>query len=232
MKHKSIFITGTDTGVGKTLVTGLLARYFHENGERVITQKWVQTGCRDISEDIEEHIRLTGATYKANSENARDRAPYILSYPASPHLASKIDNITIEKSKILDSYHQLSLNFDRIIIEGSGGVLVPFNEKDYLVDLLNDIDSEVILVAENRLGAINQTLLSIEALKNRGLTIRGIIFNNLTPGIDSIIGKDNLEIINSLSGVPVLGELPFMENIGESYNRLCTIGKKIQKREL
>ena len=186
-----------------------MARYFKNNGDKVITQKWVQTGCLQSSDDIDKHLKISGIDISLDKELLQNIAPYILSYPSSPHLAAKIDNIEIERSKILEAYDQLCLNFDNIIIEGSGGVLVPFNEEDYLIDIAKELDLSIILISENKLGAINHTLLSLEALKMRGLNVLGIIYNNLSRGCEQKILSDNVSIITKLSGISSLGEVPY-----------------------
>ncbi len=229
MEYKGVFISGTDTGVGKTLITGFLARYFNDKGRDIVTQKWIQTGCVKVSEDVKEHIKLSGIKFSCEGRTAGNISPYILSYPASPHLASRVDNVAIDKIKIMGSFNELVDIYDLVIVEGSGGVLVPFNEREYLIDIVKEISLPVIIVAENRLGTINHTLLSVEAVRNRGVEILGIVFNNLSPGTDLLVAEDNLKIIESLSSVPVLGELSYHKDINCAYDDFLKIGERINK---
>ena len=165
----SIFITGTDTGVGKTLITGLLARFFAEKENNVITQKWIQTGSRDFSEDIETHLKIMGRSKDVISGLEDFVSPYTYTFPASPHLAAEIDNTAVDEGKIKSAFNELSNKFDVVLVEGVGGFLVPINERKTVADIAEELNIPVIIVAENRLGAINQTLLTIEAIKKRNI---------------------------------------------------------------
>jgi dethiobiotin synthetase len=160
---RAIFITGTDTGIGKTVVSGLLARYILEKGESVITQKWIQTGSSGIPLDIKTHLKIMGKNKDYIKGHLSDISPYVFEFPASPHLAGKIEGRVISKEKIIKSFKRLSSKFDWVIVEGTGGVLVPFSSKGLIIDLAAKLDLHVLLVAGNKLGSINHTLMSIEA---------------------------------------------------------------------
>ncbi len=223
ISKRSIFITGTDTGVGKTMVTGLLGRFFVQKGVDVVTQKWVQTGCDGVSEDIDEHQRIMG---KIPVRNARI-APYILKFPASPHLAAALEDKAIDAEKIKDSFRALEGNFEVVLAEGAGGLMVPVNDKIMIIDVALDLELPVLVVAENRLGAINRTLLTIEALQKRKMSILGIIFNRLSTGGDETILKDNPNIVAKISGENVLGELPYSDELNLLYESFVPMAKKI-----
>ncbi len=211
-KMRGIFVTGTDTGVGKTVVTGLLARFFEEKGYRVIAQKWIETGCK-------------------NSNKARSLThPYSFKLAASPHLAARHEKRYIQGAKIKNSFKVLAKNFDLVIVEGIGGALVPFNKKKLVIDIAKDLNLPVIVVTANKLGAINHTLLTIEALRRRKMKIIGIIFNNLSPKTDPQVLKDNPRIIKSLTKENILGVLPFLKDKDKLYKKFILIGKKITKR--
>ncbi|MFH0926224.1 MAG: dethiobiotin synthase [bacterium] len=227
---RGIFVTGTDTCVGKTVITGLLARYFLESGHQTITQKWIQTGssCLD-SDDIAQHLHLMGK----NREEIRNYLPYMLSYsfkyPSSPHLAAAIEKKEIKPEKIKDDFKFLAKHFDIVIVEGTGGVLVPFSKKGLILDIVEELRLLVIIVAKNKLGAINHTLLTIEAVRKRGLDIIGVIFNNLEEDIAEIILEDNPKIISNLTGEKILGILPYLEDNKQLYELVNQIGEKLLK---
>jgi len=225
MKYRSIFIAGTDTGVGKTLVTGLLAKYLSEEGCEVITQKWIQTGCRARSEDIDTHRELMGREVAPADE--ADAAPYVLEYPCSPHLAARMEGVEIVPERIMSSYMRLSGKCDMLLVEGSGGIMVPYSAGGLMLDIVKDLDLSVLLVAANRLGAINHTLLTIECLKSRGIEVLGVVFTRTSPGGDEKILTDNLDIVSSISGARILGEVPFSTDIDELYCRFRVIGGKV-----
>ncbi|NQT32407.1 MAG: dethiobiotin synthase [Candidatus Omnitrophica bacterium] len=225
--NKGIFITGTDTGVGKTVVTGLLGRYLLDEGVNAVTQKWIQTGCDSVSEDIIAHEKLMGEGSGRFKEFYPDMAPYIFKYPASPHLAASLEGENIDPVKITGSFYRLSDKFDIVLAEGAGGVMVPLNGEMTISDIAGELKLPVLIVAENRLGAINQTLLTVEAVRVRNLKILGIVFNRPSSSGDEFILNDNLKIIEKLSGERVFGELPYSEDIFKLHEDFRTIGKDI-----
>lgn len=229
-KVKAIFVTGTDTGVGKSIVSGCLAKYLQEKGQSVITQKWIQTGCHslDFSSDIKLHLEVMGRDKKEINNYLRYVAPYIFRPACSAHLASQIQNKRINADKIKKSFQLLSRRFDFVIAEGIGGALVPFNKKRLVIDIARDLNLAVLVVAQNKLGAINHTLLTIEALKARKIRILGIVFNNPKYENPRII-KDNPAIIKALTGQNILGILPWREDRRSLYKDFVPIAKKIFK---
>jgi len=225
--NKGIFITGTDTAVGKTIITGLLGRFFVEQGINVVTQKWVETGCGEFSEDIDTHLRLMGIERQKMEKYLKDVVPYTFKFASSPHLAALMENREISSKMITRAFQNLACKFERVIVEGSGGALVPINAGELLVDIAKKLHLPVLIVAENKLGAINHTLLTIEALKKRNLKIIGVIFNRIVEQQEEIILKDNLEIIEKLSGIKVLGEVCYSENKEALYERFRPIGENV-----
>ena len=220
-----VFITGTDTGVGKTIVTGLLARYLLDKGNKVITQKWIQTGCKDFAHsDVTIHQHLMGQKSKAGNV-----LPYMFKFPASPHLAAEIEKRRITPSKIKRYYKRLEEKFDFVLVEGVGGALVCFDRKNLVIDIAKELNLPVLVVAQNKLGAINHTLLSIEALKKRNFKILGIVFNNLKNENARIL-KDNLKVVKKLSKVRVFGALLWDKKLNKLYDGFLPIGKKIQEQ--
>ena len=207
-----IFVTGTDTGVGKTVITGLLGKGLKNNGFKVLTQKWVETGNTERSYDLEYHA--VTIEEKLDEKLTRLQNPYLFSLPASPHLAAKIDNKKINTNCLVKSSQLLSEQCDFLLIEGSGGLLVPLNTDILTVDVVKKIEAKVIIVADNKLGVVNHTLLSVEALKARGIEILGIIFNRT--GKDTELPdfalKDNIEIIELFSKERILGEIRDMNS--------------------
>jgi len=224
---KGIFITGTDTGSGKTLIAGLLARYMIEKGYKVITQKWVQTGCADFkSTDIAMHLKIMARREEDIKDCLGHVMPYVFKTASSPHLASKIENKKIDPCKIIKSFKALARKFDFVIAEGSGGALAPLTEKNLMIDIAKKLDLPVLVVAQNKLGAINHTLLTVEALRKRDIKILGIVFNNLK-GENEIVLKDNPRIIKALSGGNIFGILPWSKNIKSLKYEFAVMGEKI-----
>lgn len=173
------FITGIDTDIGKTYATAFLVDYFYKQypNQSIITQKLIQTGNTGISEDIKHHRKLTN-TPLTPMDNQGITCPYVLSTPASPHLASQIDNVIINTNHITHCTHLLTQQYDTILLEGAGGVFVPLTDDLLMLDYIADLGYPVILVTCGRLGSINHTLLSLEAIKNRGLSIYALVYNH------------------------------------------------------
>jgi dethiobiotin synthase len=178
---KFIFVAGTDTGVGKTVVTGLLARYFAGKGFKVAVQKWVETGC------------------------VKSKAVFSFKMAASPHLAAGMEGKSVDVAKIKKDLRRLSNTHDIVVIEGTGGLLVPLTEKKLLIDVVKDLKLPVLLVAANKIGAINHALLSLEALSARKIETLGVIFNNISRKENKRVLKDNPKIVKKFAGqIPVI----------------------------
>ncbi len=227
---RAVFITGTDTGAGKTVVTGCLARYLLEKGCSVITQKWIQSGCNSFSHsDVATHLKIMGRPAASIKKDLPHVLPYMFRHASSPHLAGKMENKKIDSSKIITSFKVLSDRFDLVIVEGIGGALVPFTDKRLVIDIVKELDLPVVIVAGNKLGAINHTLLTIEALRARKIRILGLVFNNLRKE-DKRILKDNSRIIGALSGQEIFGTLSWEPSYKKLYKRFAPIGERIFKR--
>ena len=203
---RSLFITGTDTGVGKTQVCGLLAGYLHRQGHRVVTQKWVQTGTATGDNDLVVHDRLAGVRASPDADIITARNPYRLSLPASPHLAAAAEGARCDADVIVDRFHQLDEGFDVVLVEGVGGLLVPLNEGQLVVDVAHRLGLAVLVVVANKLGAVNHTLLTLEALRQRDMDVLGLVFNEVLEQ-DPTVTRDNPEIIHRVSKAPLLGHL-------------------------
>lgn len=189
MTGSIFFVSGIDTGIGKTFATGYLAKLWNQHGTRTITQKLVQTGNTLISEDIEQHRTIMGMGWFLEDEQ-KLTMPEILSYPASPHLATKIDGREIDLAKIGQASQQLAERYDAVLLEGAGGLMVPLTEKMLTIDYIAAQHYPIILVTSGRLGSINHTLLSLELIKNRGLQLFALAYNAMDDSQDPIIACD------------------------------------------
>ena len=190
------FISGIDTGIGKTYTTGYLAKLWNEQGKKTITQKLVQTGNTDISEDIEQHREIMKMGWFPEDET-KLTMPEIFTYPASPHLATKIDGREIDFQKIADATQQLANKYEVVLLEGAGGLMVPLTTTLLTIDYVAEKKFPVILVSSGRLGSINHTLLSLEALKSRGLELFALAYNLNDESQDALISKDTSEYLKA-----------------------------------
>ena len=186
---KVIFVSGIDTGIGKTYCTGYLAKLWNAQGRKTIAQKFVQTGNVDISEDIEKHREIMEMGWFPEDES-KLTMPEIFSYPASPHLATKIDGREIDFTKIEQATQQLIDSYDCVLLEGAGGLMVPLTQNLLSIDYIQQKKLPVILVSSGRLGSINHTVLSLEALKSRGIELYALAYNLAHESQDALISKD------------------------------------------
>lgn len=190
---RAIFISGIDTDAGKTYATVFYAKRLMEQGHTVITQKFIQTGCRDTSEDIEAHRRLLGTG--AMPEDAEGlTAPVIFSYPASAQLAARIDGRSIELGVIEDATEKLLGRYDRVLIEGAGGLYVPVTDDYFAIDYVAAHKLPLVLVTNGRLGSINHTILSLKAIAAAGIELAAVIYNQYYDN-DAVIAADTAAFV-------------------------------------
>lgn len=189
MSGQIYFVSGIDTDIGKTYATGFLAKLWTEQGKKVITQKLIQTGNADISEDIEKHREIMGQGW-FQEDHDKLTMPEIFSYPASPHLATRLDNREIDFQKIENATQTLAERFEIVLLEGAGGLMVPLTTSLLSIDYIAQHQFPVILVTSGRLGSINHTLLSLEALKSRGLKLKALVYNLKDESKDPLISQD------------------------------------------
>lgn len=181
-----IFIAGTDTGVGKTMATGLMARWYASKGCTVITHKMVQTGCAGISHDIITHRQLMGVDMLPEDRNGLT-CPFVFRFPGSPHLAAAIERKEVDPSHIASTVDELALRFDVVLVEGVGGLCVPLTKSITALDLISAQKWPVVLVSGPRLGSINHTFLSLEALHTRRICLLALIYNLHLPAAAEIV---------------------------------------------
>ena len=195
-----LFISGIDTDIGKTYATGMMAKALMQQGINVITQKLVQTGVSvnsdsremNIADDIVTHRQLMGvAMQPCDTDNTT--CPFRYEKPASPHLAVKLANTVLDPEIITKSTQQLQANYDVVLLEGAGGLLVPMTEQLLILDYIVTQGYPVILVTSGRLGSINHTLLSLEAITSRDLKVHSVIYNHIHDTADNT----DTEIANS-----------------------------------
>ncbi|MDE6322126.1 MAG: dethiobiotin synthase [Muribaculaceae bacterium] len=190
---ETIFISGIDTDAGKSYVTGWLAKQYMDQGLSVITEKPIQTGNHEFSEDIEVHRRIMGIGMQP-VDIEHTTAPIIFSYPASPHLAAKIDGQSVDLSLIDDATKRLESLYDIVLIEGAGGLMVPLTDDMLTIEYPLTRHLPVVLVTNGRLGSINHTILSLEALQTRGMQLHSLLYNTHFDN-DKVIATDTREFL-------------------------------------
>lgn len=214
------FISGIDTDAGKSIVTGVIARTLLKKGVNVVTQKFIQTGCVGISEDILKHREIMGIE-PLEVDKDGTTCPYVMTYPASPHLAAEIDKVDIDMKRIHQSTVKLAAMYDMVLLEGAGGLYVPVT-RDYLtIDYIQEYKHPLILVSSSKLGSINHTLMSLELCRLRGIEVKYVVYNDF-PNDSEFIKNDSVTIIRQYlqQHFPTceLLELPVVE--GEKWPEL------------
>jgi dethiobiotin synthetase len=195
MKKNVYFVSGIDTNIGKSYATGYLAARWCKDGIRTITQKFIQTGNpAGYSEDIELHRRLMLTGYVPEDEELLTK-PEIFSYPASPDLASRIDGRPINFEAIRHATEVLSERYDAVLVEGAGGLMVPLTPDLLTIDYIQQSGYPLIFVTSGRLGSINHTLLSFEAIKARGIQLHTVMYNLFPECEDKLIQADTEQYI-------------------------------------
>jgi len=207
---KGIFITGTDTGVGKTFVAATLAAYLRDAGYRVGVMKPAETGCEERDGKLipADAMRLKDASGCA--EPIERICPYRLPEPLAPSIAAARAGVKIDVDHMLAVYAEISATHDVTLVEGAGGLMVPLLPSYTYADFARVFKLPLLVVAANRLGVINHLLLTLEHASCQGLSVLGYVLNR-NSNETSLAADTNREVLSNLSGVPCLGELPFVE---------------------
>jgi dethiobiotin synthetase len=210
--NKGIFIIGTDTGVGKTVVAAGLALSLRERGIKVGVMKPIATGCLSSNNKLysQDAIYLFEA---AENEYPLLSNPLRFKNPLAPHVASQVERKQVDLKKVFWCYREIRSLYDFIIVEGIGGLLVPFTHNYFVADLVKEFALPVVIVARAGLGTINHTLLTVQAARNRGLDIRGVILNGMPQTNLSMAEITNPRVIQDLTGLPVLGVIPRLADV-------------------
>ena len=206
---KGLFVTGTDTGVGKTLVAGAIAKILSQKGKRVGVFKPVATGCKRtkeglISKDAEFLKNCTNVKLGFEVIN-----PVKFAKPAAPFACEKAENKKVSIKKIAAAYEQICRTSDFVIVEGIGGVKVPITDKFDVIGLAKGFKLPVVVVARSKLGTINHTLLTIDAIRRSGLLLAGVVINGYDEKTEDFAEKTNARIIGKLGKVKILAIVPF-----------------------
>lgn len=214
---RGVFITGTDTSVGKTIVTAVVAAALTAQDIDAGVMKPIATGETDQAAALSDSDWLTSVTGVCDPPDLI--APYRFRTPASPLIAAARDGRAIEPARIIEAFQALSARHDCVVVEGIGGVLVPLLPDLFVVDLAKRMGLPVLVVARAGLGSINHTLLTLECLRGRGVPILGVVFNSPTrPPADPDL-SETVSTIRRLSGIRAFGELPYCEGLPVTWRQ-------------
>ena len=214
---RGIFITGTDTGVGKTIVTAAVAAAFTAHGVNTGIMKPITTGEAERSTGLSDPDWLVSAMGVTDPPDLI--MPYRFRTAAAPLIAAARDGRAIEPARIIGALQALSARHDCVVVEGIGGVLVPVTPDLFVVDLARQMGLPVLVVARTSLGSINHTLLTLECLRSRGVPILGLIFNNPARPPSVPDESDTIQTILRVSGLRSFGELPYCEGLPAAWSQ-------------
>lgn len=210
IKLPSIFITGTDTGVGKTVITSLLALLYQEAGVRVGLEKPVITGVKADNDGA-----LAGDLAFLQKVLSTGEGPvysYAFTPAVSPHLAAARAGVTIDLARIESDHAAVRSRYDAVLVEGAGGLMAPLNDDSFMADLAARLRLPLVIVSRPSIGTINHTLLTVSCAQARGLEVAGIIINNF-PARPGLAEADNPGAIEKFAGAPVLAIVPHITGL-------------------
>lgn len=204
-KVKGIFVTGTDTEIGKTVIAGGLAAILKQAGANVGVMKPISTGDMTDAEYLKHVTQVDDPLHLIN--------PVSLCHPLAPSVSANIEGKLVDMSQISKAYSILQQKYDYLIVEGVGGIAVPINDDKLVVDLIKHLGLPIIIVANAGLGTINHTMLTVEYARQHQITILGIVLNMFQSEKASLAELTNPKEIERVTQIPVLGVVPFDEQI-------------------
>ena len=210
MASKGFFITGTDTGVGKTFVTAGIVSALREKGANVGVMKPVETGCPEKNGRLEPQDAFFLKKMSGVDDDIDLINPYRFKAHLAPSIASRVEGKNIDLNRIRECYDRLASRHSMMFVEGAGGLLAPINENKTIADLIKLLNLPLIIIAASRLGAINHTLLTVRYAQSVGILVAGIILNYPAFTMEEVSSLNQAEI-KRLTNVPVAGELPFCD---------------------
>ncbi len=217
MKPNGIFITGTDTGVGKTFIASGLASCMKEDGIDIGVMKPVATGSLD---DVYMLIKASNVSDERSEIN-----PIFLELAASPLAAKRILKRDISINAIREAFDRLMSKHEYLIVEGIGGMMVPITESYLVIDMIKDLGLPVLIVCRGALGTINHTLLTVHAALTNSIKVAGIVANM----VNGYIEENAIDIIKELTDLPLLGKIPYIVANKDEY---IGIAKKVVRENV
>jgi dethiobiotin synthetase len=203
---KGIFVTGTDTGVGKTYVTGLILSELRRRGVHAAAFKPVACGAGG-RHDAEIYAAIMDHEQPLDVIN-----PIYLRHPLAPSVSARLERKRIDLRRVLRAYQQLAADYSVVLVEGAGGLLVPIRDNYFVADLAKKLKLPLLVVARLGLGTINHSLLTVRLARAMKLTVRGIVLNDTVGGKRGLAAKTNIKAVPELCGAPLLGVVPHGKN--------------------
>ena len=226
LPSNTLFVTGTDTSVGKTYVCARLLGFLKIKGIQAGYQKWVATGTdAGLPEDLA--LCLSAAGFSPSPELAEQQVPFCFKFPASPHFAAEMEDRAVEPEVIIEKYTTLAAIYKYLIVEGVGGIMVPLRRDLLLADLLARLLPRTLVVARSGLGTLNHTLLTLEALRSRKIPVLGVVFSDAEEQEGERLVQDNMQTIEEIGQVRVFGRLLRQQNDEKAGSSFMPVGQAI-----
>jgi dethiobiotin synthetase len=210
-----LFITGTDTGIGKTWISAAIMQLLKAQHQSVIGMKPIASGCEPTADGLRNEDALLLQQQSSIEIDYQQINPYAFEPAIAPHIAAAQSSVTIDIQHIKQTYQALSQQADWVIVEGVGGWLVPLNEDETVADLACALDLPIILVVGMRLGCINHALLSAASIEQSGLQLAGWIANFIDPQMTE--QQHNLHSIQQRIAAPLLGSVPYQQELNAEH---------------
>jgi len=208
-----VFITGTDTGVGKTTVTSSLSAFLSLRKKmNVGVMKPFESGLSKRDKDLLPWDAICLREASGSTDDLDDISPYTFEAPLAPEVAASMEHIQIDMDIVDRIFHKIMKKHDVVIIEGAGGVLVPIKKNFFYADLIKKWKAPTIIVSRLGLGTINHTLLTNNYLQSRGVKVLGVILNN-DDGTGDLAAQTNPEVLKRYLNVPILGTFPYIQGL-------------------
>lgn len=209
---KGIFITGTGTDVGKTVVSAGIVYALKSKGFNVVYFKGALSGAIEKDGELIPGDTCFVKEFADLKEELNNMTPYIYKTPVSPHLAGRIEGNPIKREVVLKAFNKLRSRYEYIVAEGAGGLIVPLNYQNYYVyNMIKDLNMSAIIVADSGLGTIHNTTATVMCARDLGIEVSGIIMNNFDE--NNICHKDNKKIIEDICEIPIIATIPKIENM-------------------
>ncbi|GAB4411735.1 MAG: dethiobiotin synthase [Thermodesulfovibrionales bacterium] len=221
--NKGFFITGTDTGVGKTVITGAIIKALHSIGINACAAKPVETGCHRDGNILYPSDGMFLKRVARMDESINHITPYCFETPAAPSVASDMEGKAVDIPAIIGEFNSLLETYQAIVVEGVGGILVPIMSDYFVIDLIRELGLPLIVVSRPSLGTINHTLLTVNYALKEGIEVSGIIINFSRPAEGTIAEKTNPALLEQISPVPVIGVFPYLDDLGDETLRKAAL---------
>lgn len=224
---KGLFITATGTEVGKTVITGALAAGLKELGLSIGVMKPMASGGvinqkgQLVSEDASFLMKAAGI----DEEQRKLVNPFCFAPPLTPAVAAKVSGVQVDLSQVHQAYYQLGQLYEGLLVEGAGGMIAPLWEEYLVTDLMKEWVLPAIIVARPNLGTINHTVLTAAYAKQQGIPVAGVIINGWEEAKAGVLEHSNLEYIERLTGLPILGKFPQSEAIDVAANETAALAR-------